>query len=178
MHQHRSYFLLVVIASLEVYIRSDRSVSSSGVTDDSSLVLTPHWCRLYPVEVLIDSLPQTPLLSQDQLTNLIAVARQVEQQAWMRHFITLNYKDDMKAIRCPVLALNGERDLQVIARPNLAILKPILKKNKRSKIVRYPQLNHLVQTCRTGLPDEYGQIEETIAPVVLDDIVRWIISLK
>ncbi len=134
--------------------------------------------QTYPVEALIDSLPQTPLLSQDQRTNLIAVARQVEQQAWMRHFITLDYKDDLKAIRCPVLALNGEHDLQVIAGPNLAILKPFLKKNKRSKIVRYPQLNHLFQTCQTGLPDEYSQIEETIAQAVLEDIVRWIISLK
>ena len=40
--------------------------------------------------------------------------------------------------------------------------------------MRLPGLNHLLQTAKTGLPAEYGQIEETIAPAALDAITTWI----
>ena len=36
-----------------------------------------------------------------------------------------------------------------------------------------PGLNHLLQPCTTGSPDEYPLIETTIAPEVLDIIVSW-----
>jgi len=41
-------------------------------------------------------------------------------------------------------------------------------------ITHLPALNHLFQTIKTGLPAEYSQIEETIAPRALDVIGQWI----
>jgi len=37
-------------------------------------------------------------------------------------------------------------------------------------------LNHLFQTAKTGAPNEYGMIEETMAPLALKTISDWIIA--
>ena len=84
----------------------------------------------------------------------------------------------LEKITCPVLALNGEKDLQIPAESNLTAIKETISSNG-NKTVRtkiYSGLNHLFQTAKTGLPVEYGQIEETINPEVLSDIVQWIVS--
>jgi hypothetical protein len=68
------------------------------------------------------------------------------------------------------LALNGDKDVQVIASQNLPEIEKALEKvgNKRFKCVEIPNLNHLFQECETGLPDEYFSIEQTISPKVLE----------
>ena len=78
----------------------------------------------------------------------------------------------------PVLALNGERDVQVDAEQNLPAIRAALAEagNRHVEMHRLPGLNHLFQTAETGLPQEYGSIEETIAPVVLDLIRDWILA--
>jgi len=78
-------------------------------------------------------------------------------------------------IKCPVLALNGEKDLQVPADANLNRIKALVKSPVTIK--KYPNLNHLLQHCTTGLPVEYGTIEETISPEVLNNIATWIKQL-
>jgi hypothetical protein len=37
-----------------------------------------------------------------------------------------------------------------------------------------PGLNHLFQNCETGLPNEYGIIEETFDQNTLDIMADWI----
>lgn len=96
--------------------------------------------------------------------------------AWMKHLLSLDPTSYIKEVKCRVLALNGSRDLQVNAASNLAAIEAGLKAggNKHSLIRKYDGLNHLFQHATTGLPAEYGQIEETIAPAVLEDIKAWI----
>jgi hypothetical protein len=74
------------------------------------------------------------------------------------------------------LALGGDKDLQVDAQVNLPIIAATLKEggNKDAITKEFPGLNHLFQTCKTGSVSEYSQIEETIAPVVLQTIADWI----
>jgi hypothetical protein len=43
-------------------------------------------------------------------------------------------------------------------------------------IKEFPGLNHLFQTCKTGAVSEYGAIEETLAPAVLETIGNWILK--
>ncbi|MDR0231167.1 MAG: alpha/beta hydrolase [Dysgonamonadaceae bacterium] len=90
----------------------------------------------------------------------------------------MNYdpSEVLQKIKCPVLALNGEKDLQVPADANLNRVKALVK--SQVTIKKYPGLNHLFQHCTTGLPNEYGSIEETISPEVLSDIVTWIVLLN
>lgn len=75
--------------------------------------------------------------------------------------------------KCPVLALNGTKDCQVPAAQNIPVLRRLLPKNKKTVIKECEGLNHLFQHCTTGRPDEYYQIEETIAEEVLADIIAW-----
>jgi pimeloyl-ACP methyl ester carboxylesterase len=86
----------------------------------------------------------------------------------------LNYNPygALSKIKCPVLALNGEKDLQVPADINLNRVKALVKGPVTVK--KYPGLNHLFQHCTTGLPNEYYNIEETLSPEVLSDIANWI----
>jgi uncharacterized protein len=98
---------------------------------------------------------------------------------WFRFFLSYEPKDNLSKLKIPVLAVNGEKDLQVPPKENLAAIESALKKagNKNYKIVEFPKLNHLFQTSETGSPTEYGKIEETIAPVALSTISDWILMV-
>jgi len=80
------------------------------------------------------------------------------------------------AVRQPVLVLNGERDLQVPAAPDMAAIRTALQHNPRAVVRELPGLNHLFQHAKTGAGEEYVQIEETFAPAALETISAWIVS--
>lgn len=95
---------------------------------------------------------------------------------WFRNFLCYDPAPALAKLTVPVLALNGELDLQVLARENLPVIEASLKEggNPDYRVMRLPNLNHLFQTAKTGAPAEYGQIEETMAPAALDVISNWI----
>jgi fermentation-respiration switch protein FrsA (DUF1100 family) len=95
---------------------------------------------------------------------------------WFRFFLTYDPAPTLKKVKCPVLALDGEKDTQVPARVNLDAIEKALKDggNKDATVKELPKLNHLFQTCETGAPSEYGKIEETFAPAALEEILGWI----
>jgi uncharacterized protein len=99
---------------------------------------------------------------------------------WFRYYLITDPADYWKKVKCPVLALNGDKDLQVAADMNLSAIEKALKSsgNNNIKTILLPGLNHLFQHCTTGLPSEYNKIEETFSPEVLKIISDWIISLK
>jgi hypothetical protein len=99
---------------------------------------------------------------------------------WLRFFLFTNPAVFWKKVKCPVLALNGEKDLQVSAHENLPAIEKAVKSsgNNAVKTIQLPGLNHLFQHCKTGLPSEYGEIEETFSPEVLQIISDWILGLK
>ncbi len=101
----------------------------------------------------------------------------VQEIPWLRWFIDYDPTSNIRSTRCPVFALNGTLDSQVIASQNLTAIRQLLPKSKKNLVKEYPGLNHLFQHCTTGLPAEYGQIEETISPEVLQDIAQWLNSL-
>ena len=96
----------------------------------------------------------------------------------MRYFVSYDPATALSKVACPVLVLNGEKDLQVSPKQNLPAIRQALEQggNKRFEIVEFPSLNHLFQTAKTGSPNEYAQIEETIAPVALEKIASWIVK--
>jgi fermentation-respiration switch protein FrsA (DUF1100 family) len=95
---------------------------------------------------------------------------------WMISFLKLDPAIALQKVKCPVLAINGDKDLQVPAKENLSAIKNALGKagNKNVTIKEYPGLNHLFQEAKTGLPAEYMTIKQTISPQVLEDITGWI----
>ena len=96
---------------------------------------------------------------------------------WYRYFITYDPQPVLKNVRVPVLALNGELDLQVAAKENLDLIGAGLKAGGDEDVTlkAFPKLNHLFQTTQTGLLSEYGQIEETMSPEVLKTMSDWIL---
>lgn len=98
----------------------------------------------------------------------------IKRSPWLNFFIDYDPSEDISKTLCPVMAINGSRDVQVISSLNLAGIKAHLKPNPKNIIKEYPLLNHLFQHCKTGNVSEYRMIEETVSPEVLEDIVRFI----
>jgi len=107
------------------------------------------------------------------------IDRQVESvmSPWFRFFLTHDPRPVLARVSCPVLALGGEKDLQVPPGVNLDAIARTLEAggNSRVETEELPGLNHLFQTAETGAPYEYARIEETMSPVVLERISAWII---
>lgn len=99
---------------------------------------------------------------------------------WYRYFIRYRPEVNLEKITCPVLVLNGEKDLQVPPQTNVEGIKKALLKAKNKSVTTkvYPNLNHLFQECKTGSVEEYATIEQTFSPQVLQDIKDWIIKLQ
>lgn len=97
---------------------------------------------------------------------------------WYRYTLTYDPGPALRQVTCPVLAINGEKDVQVPARLNLPVIRKALEAggNKRSEVVELPGLNHLFQNAKTGAVSEYGQIEETMSPVALEKMASWILT--
>jgi pimeloyl-ACP methyl ester carboxylesterase len=97
---------------------------------------------------------------------------------WFRYFLTYDPATALRKITCPVLAINGSLDKQVLPAQNLPVLRKSLEDagNKHFEIDELPGLNHLFQTAKTGAPAEYAQIEETMSPVALEKISSWILK--
>ena len=98
----------------------------------------------------------------------------MNKSPWLNFFMDYDPAEDISKTLCPVMAINGERDVQVISSLNLIGIKAHLTENPKNFVKEYPALNHLFQHCTTGHVSEYRMIEETISPEVLEDIVRFI----
>ena len=116
--------------------------------------------------------PQAKDMSIEQFRKMPEV-----QNPWVKWFIDYDPQGDIAKIKCPVMALNGSKDLQVISTQNLPALRRTLPKNKKNVIKEYEGLNHLFQHCQTGMPTEYVKIEETFSEEVINDIITWIKKL-
>lgn len=105
--------------------------------------------------------------------NYQAVLQQL-QTPYMRYFVTMDMRPLLGRITCPVLALNGSKDLQVEPESNLVALRSGLPEGTPAQIDCIEGLNHLFQHCTTGAVSEYKEIEETFAPEVLKMVSDWI----
>jgi hypothetical protein len=95
---------------------------------------------------------------------------------WFRELLELDPRPTLEKVRCPVLAINGAKDIQVAAGENLAGIEQALRRGGNPDVttVELPGLNHLFQTCTTGAVSEYSAIEETVNPKALETISDWI----
>ena len=115
-------------------------------------------------------------LSEDSL--LTDLKGTLADYPWNRFFLGYDPTTALRKIRCPVLALNGDKDTQVPADVNLAAIGQALKEagNKSYEVRKLSGLNHLFQTAQTGHPREYARIEETVSPEVLKLVGDWILK--
>ncbi len=110
----------------------------------------------------------------------VAIEQQIDRllTPWFRFFVLYDPRPALMALRVPVLALNGTLDLQVDVDQNLPAIEAALTAagNPDWTARRMEGLNHLFQHTTTGSPLEYGRIEETLAPEVLELVGDWIVE--
>jgi fermentation-respiration switch protein FrsA (DUF1100 family) len=95
---------------------------------------------------------------------------------WFRYFLSYDPATSLEKVKVPVLALNGTKDLQVWAPQNLPAIEKALKKggNKKYVIKELPNLNHLFQEAGTGSSAEYSIIQQTLSPLLLNEITNFL----
>jgi uncharacterized protein len=108
------------------------------------------------------------------------IGAQIKQvtSPWFRFFLTYDPATALRKVTCPVLAINGSLDKQVIPSQNLPPIRKALEQsgNPHVEVDELPGLNHLFQPAKTGSPAEYAEIEETISPVALEKMSTWILK--
>jgi fermentation-respiration switch protein FrsA (DUF1100 family) len=97
---------------------------------------------------------------------------------WFRGILTYDPAPTLTKLTCPVLVLNGEKDLQVPPAQNLPPIRRALETagNNNFEIVELSGLNHLFQEAKTGAIGEYAEIEQTMSPVAMEKVSSWILK--
>ena len=132
-------------------------------------------------EVLRDAFfdgPLAPPMPHEQVELAINQEMEMLTAPWMRDFLRYDPAPMLSSVQCPVLAVQGSEDVQVPAAANLPIVEKALTLhgNKAVTVKEFPGLNHMLQHCQTCLPDEYGEIRETVSPEVLQFVGEWIMK--
>jgi uncharacterized protein len=169
-------------------LQSDLILKTAGV-DDGQIASTRAFNRQTYALVRQERNPAT---LQAKLNDLVessgmsatlppaALQAQVRMMVspWFRFYLDYDPLPALQKTACPVLALNGEKDLQVSPKENLAKIQKALQDggNKDFLTAELPGLNHLFQHGPTGSPTEYGGIEETMAPVALNTVSDWLLK--
>lgn len=167
----------MVVSGKETLLKQNRqALSEVGMSDKT----VDDYCRLLSLvfdnDADIDKRLKESDLPPALKQNLKAVVGQMSQP-YMQYVIDLDMRDRLGNIACPVLAINGTKDTQVFCQDNLNALKAGLPDKEHNRIQAFEGLNHLFQHCNTGSLLEYGTIEETISPEVLDVITQWVKTL-
>lgn len=152
---------------LEASLNFDQAAYDLVRTEKNSAALREKLKGLVKETGLDAAMP--PTLLETQLRMM--------ESPWFRFFLDYDPLPNLKTLRLPVLALYGQKDLQVPAKANLPLLKQALQDagNKDADVRELPDLNHLFQHAYSGTPTEYAAIEETFSPAALQIISDWLL---
>lgn len=128
------------------------------------------------IQAEFDKLPADQKPSTDEINAMLTEQLNAITSPWFIHFISYNPALILKEVTCPVLVLNGEKDVQVPSKSNTQAIKTALEKggNKKVTVVEFPNMNHLFQECKICNVEEYETLEQTFSPIVLKQISDWI----
>ncbi len=128
----------------------------------------------------IDELPEETRkqlnMSESELAKRADMQIKAAQTKWYKYFIQYDPAKDLEKIKCPVLAMFGEKDLQVVPDPNKKAVENALKKggNDNFQIELFKDANHLFQKANTGLMDEYALLDKNFVDGFLEYIIAWL----
>ena len=158
-------------------IYSAQGISAEAIEENAALfaqldtILARHDTPEEARGEVMTALSELPAAQREQVASQLL-------SPWMFWSNRYDPTDDILACICPVLALNGGKDLQVVPEQNISRLQSLCSDRPTLQTKVYPGLNHLFQHCGTGLPAEYGAIEETFSEEVLQDIAEFILIQK
>ncbi len=112
------------------------------------------------------------------ITNQVACQLMQFNSPWFKYFLNYDPKPILKKVKCPVLMLFGELDLQVPIEPNKDMMVEALRRggNKDYTLKTFPSANHLYQCAKTGSPAEYGNLDKKFVPGFLEFMSDWILK--
>ncbi len=157
------------------YLQIAKEVTVAA-NDDSALLAAKNVFENWKGTVAQTTLELLGMAERNQIQEKLGGMVKAFRSPWMKYFISTNPADFLEKTNAKVLALNGEKDIQVIAQPNLEGIKNALKKSD-SKVVEVkmlPGLNHLFQHCKQCNVAEYGKLEETFSPEALSIMGDWL----
>jgi pimeloyl-ACP methyl ester carboxylesterase len=157
-----------------------QDIASGYFVDDATMkrdirkAIQDQWPLLESAALARDPMVNATELRQ-QLTNQIDLQFMEMKKPWYAYFLNYDPGPSWLLLRCPTLAIWGENDVQVLPKLNGAAVQQMVERNPglEATLVVLPGINHRMQTCTTGLPEEYDEIDETISPDVLDAIRQW-----
>ncbi|MEI6124382.1 MAG: alpha/beta fold hydrolase [Bacteroidota bacterium] len=150
----------------KIYAIATKQKDDKKAAEKMRVLINNYWKTLNPEVIKKQNLDKTTLMQ-----SIYQVLT-----PWFKYFLQSNPATYLVKVNCPVLALNGSKDLQVPSVQNLAAINKYLTqaKNKNFTTKQFDGLNHLFQHATTGSPTEYMEIQETFAPEVLSFITKWI----
>jgi pimeloyl-ACP methyl ester carboxylesterase len=162
----------------DLYYRMETAVLASKDPEDSKVKLNAavdEWKKNTAENIIRTTTGIRDDSSQVKFVQAISASL---NSPWFKYFLQFDPYPYLSALHCRVLALNGDKDLQVLSKPNLAGIKTALQKSKSPgfEVKEMPGLNHLFQHCKKCTLTEYGQLEESFSPEVLHMISNWILK--
>jgi pimeloyl-ACP methyl ester carboxylesterase len=113
--------------------------------------------------------------SVNQVTLLGAVAADEITSNWDRAFLSYDPRPALQALRCPVLALHGLNDKQVLAADHLPEMRAALAKSAADySVVEISGVNHILQISPTGAVSEYADIKQTVDLYILGLVLNFV----
>lgn len=119
------------------------------------------------LQYLLMTLPEASIPQVRE--QLMASAAQMSTP-YYRQMLRYDPIPDIEKVKCPWLALNGDRDVQVLC----ANLDTIATHAPQADTVTMVGHNHLFQHSTTGMPDEYASLHEDISIETLNTIISWL----
>lgn len=162
-------------SEIEKQVKQTRdAIDILSMQGDSAVMMSAYWAY---AKKSYTELPDSArkMIPEEQYAKQFATMT----SPWFRYFLSYDPATSLEKVKVPVLALNGTKDLQVWAPQNLPAIEKALKKggNKKYIIKELPNLNHLFQEAGTGGSAEYAVIQQTLSPVLLNDITNFIKQL-
>jgi len=155
-----------------LYLIHDNPNTPDSLILNMARKIYTEWKTAQPDSILL------PLRALDATPEMYASQVKMELIPWLRYFISTDPAIFWEKVKCPVLALNGEKDIQVYPEENLSAIRKGLKNGDNNNVttVVLPRLNHFFQTCDKCTLQEYAKLEETFSPVALHEISDWLLK--
>lgn len=148
--------------------------NDESALSDVRKAIVERWESLGQLSQAVSGTDETT--RKKQLIEAITTQFKGLQSPWMRHFLAYDPAANWVLFDCPVLAIWGEKDTQVLFEANRSKLQNIITHNLnlQADLVVLPELNHLLQKADTGLPEEYDRIDQAIEPLALELFSNWL----
>jgi len=167
-------------------VQNAKIAEASGMPEDQIAKKTAFFKKLYTDLAADESGTRALPIAQADIAqgvqdhviraeNADALARQLTSP-WARQAFNYDPIPTLRALRTPVLVLDGSRDLFVPPEENLSAIRGALRRNPDATIIELPNINHMFQTAKIGTPAESIDIEETVAPAALKVITDWVVA--